>query len=173
MTKNEHFSALQWLKNCGLIYPSYKIRKIEIPLKAYKIENQFKLFFLDIGLLGAKLNLSGKYFLTDELLFNQFKGIFIENLIAQELIANEFKDLCYWTSGNTAELDFLIEFDSEIFPVEVKTSKSKVKKSLKVYESKLHPEKMIRISLNNLKEDGKLINIPIYAISTIKKVLSY
>ncbi|MCD6579466.1 ATP-binding protein [bacterium] len=168
---NKYFSSLQWLKNCGLIYSSYKIRKAEIPLKAYKVENQFKLFFFDIGLLSAKLNLSGKLFLNEEILLNQFKGIFAENIVSQELVTSGFKELYYWSSGNTAELDLLIEYGSEIYPVEIKSGKSKAKKSLKVYDERLHPKKMIRISTNNLKEDGRIINIPIYAVSIIKVIL--
>lgn len=97
--------------------------------------------------------------------FTEFKGALTENYVAQELIATKHKEPYYWTSEGTAEVDFLIEEDHEILPLEVKAGASQKKKSLLVYEEKYAPSKLLRATTMNVKHDGKIYNYPLYLIS--------
>ncbi len=140
---------------------SHLVETPKFPLSAYADTNAFKLFLLDVGLLGAQSNLSARALLEGDLLFTEFKGALTENYIAQELIAAK-RALFYWTSEATAEVDFLLEGDHEIYPVEVKSGSSQKKKSLLVYDAKYSPSKLTRASVMNLKHDGQIYNYPLY-----------
>ncbi|MES2199964.1 MAG: AAA family ATPase [Chlamydiota bacterium] len=161
----EYEEAIQWLLDAGLIHKSYLIESPKFPLSAYANNDIFKIFLLDIGLLGAQSNLSPQVIIDGDLLFTEFKGSLTENYIAQELIATKCKELYYWTSEGVAEVDFLLEKDHEIYPLEVKSGTSQKKKSLLVYNQKYAPSKLIRASSMNLKHDGDIYNYPLYLIS--------
>ena len=161
----DYEEAIQWLSDAGLIHKSYLVASPKFPLSAYADNNIFKIFLADVGLLGAQSNLSPQTVIDGDLLFTEFKGALIENFIAQELIAAKHKELFYWTSEGTAEIDFLIEEESEIYPLEVKAGASRKKKSLLVYNQKYAPSKLIRATLMNLKHDGEIYNYPLYLIS--------
>jgi predicted AAA+ superfamily ATPase len=137
----------------------------KFPLSAYADNNTFKIFLADVGLLGAQSNLSPKIIIDGDLLFTEFKGALSENYVAQELIATKHNELYYWTSEGMAEVDFLLEEDHEIFPLEVKAGLSQKKKSLLVYHQKYTPSKLIRTNTMNVKHDGDIYNYPLYLIS--------
>ncbi len=118
-------------------------------------------------LLGAQSDLSPQVVIDGNLLFTEFKRALTENYIAQELIAANHKTPYYWTSQGTAEIDFLIENNNEIYPLEVKSGASQKKKSLLVYNQTYAPKKLIRTSAMNLKHDGNLYNYPLYLISKL------
>ncbi|MGL5264557.1 MAG: DUF4143 domain-containing protein [Candidatus Rhabdochlamydia sp.] len=107
-----------------------------------------------MGLLGAQSNLSPQAII----LFAEFKGALTENYVALELIATKHTESYYWTSEATAEVDFLMEEDHEIYPLEVKAGESQKKKSLLVYNQKYAPSKLIRTTVMNLKHDGNIYN---------------
>src|SRR6185295_19157321 len=111
---------IQWLADAGLIYKSYLVETPKFPLSAYAEHNIFKIFLADVGLLGAQSNLSAQTIIDGDLLFTEFKGALTENYIAQELIATKYRGPYYWTSEGIAEVDFLIEEEHEIYPLEVK-----------------------------------------------------
>ncbi len=112
----------------------------KFPLSAYADTDTFKVFLLDVGLLGAQSSLSARTIIEGDRLFTEFKGALTENFIAQELIATSSKKLYYWKSAGTAEFDFLLELDHEIYPLEVKSGESTKKKSLVIYGQKtIHP----------------------------------
>lgn len=161
----EYEEAIQWLADAGLIHKNHLVETPRFPLSAYADTQTFKLFLLDVGLLGAQSNLSAQTIIDGNLLFTEFKGSLTENYIAQELISTTQKQLYYWASEGTAEVDFLTESDHEIFPLEVKAGMSEKKKSLLVYDSKYAPSKLTRTTLMNLKHDGKICNYPLYLIS--------
>lgn len=165
----EYEEAIQWLLDAGLIHKSCLTETPKFPLSAYAESNHFKIFLLDIGLLGAQSDLSPQVILEGNQLFTEFKGSLIENYVAQELIAADQKALYYWTSEGTAEIDFLLEHNNEIFPLEVKSGASQKKKSLLVYDKKYIPSKLLRATLMNLKHDGKVCNYPLYLVSKISK----
>lgn len=98
-------------------------------------------------------------------LFTEFKGALTENFIAQEWVATKQSKLYYWTSEGTAEIDFLIEVENIIYPLEVKAGASTKKKSLLVYNQKYMPSKLIRTTTMNLKQNGNIFNYPLYLIS--------
>ena len=167
----EFEGALQWLKEAGLIYKIPLISTPKIPLSAYADLNAFKIYLVDVGLLGAMARLSPKTILRENALFQEFRGAIAENSVAQELNHSGYY-VYYWTSAGKAEVDFIIEQDGDIFPLEVKSGTISKKKSLKVYEEKYSPKLLVRCSPMNLKKDGNLLNCPIYFLENLQKIIS-
>ncbi|MDP1608740.1 MAG: ATP-binding protein [Chlamydiales bacterium] len=161
----DYEEAIQWLSDAGLIHKSHLVESPKFPLSAYADNDIFKIFLLDIGLLGAQSSLSPQTILDGDLLFTEFKGALTENYVAQELIATKHKPPYYWASEGIAEVDFLIEEDRAIYPLEVKAGASQKKKSLLVYNQKYAPSKLVRATTMNLKHDGDIYNYPLYMIS--------
>lgn len=161
----EYEEAIQWLSDAGLIHKSYLVESPKFPLSAYADSNAFKIFLADVGLLGAQSSLSPQIILDGDLLFTEFKGALTENYVAQELVATRHKEPYYWASEGVAEVDFLIEQEHEIYPLEVKAGASQKKKSLLVYNQKYAPSKLTRATTMNLKHDGDIYNYPLYLIS--------
>jgi predicted AAA+ superfamily ATPase len=165
----DYEEAIQWLSDAGLIHKSYLVESPKFPLSAYADPNIFKIFLADVGLLGAQSNLSPQTIIDGDHLFTEFKGALTENFVAQELIAARYKEAhyepYYWASEGMAEVDFLIEEEHEIYPLEVKAGASQKKKSLLVYNQKYAPSKLVRATTMNLKHDGDVYNYPLYLIS--------
>ena len=160
----DYEEAIQWLLDAGLIHKSHLVESPKFPLSAYADSSVFKIFLADVGLLGAQSNLSPQIVIDGDLLFTEFKGALTENYIAQELIASKSQGLYYWTSSGMAEVDFLLEEEHEIYPLEVKSGISQKKKSLLVYNQKYTPSRLFRVSAMNLKHDGGIYNFPLYFI---------
>lgn len=165
----EFETSIEWLKSAGLILKANHISTPKLPLDAYSDKQVFKVFLLDIGLLGAMSKLDPRIILQRDQLFQEFKGAMTENFVALELQGKYFDELYYWTSEGIAEVDFIISTEQCIFPLEVKSGFSKKKKSLLVYDQKFSKEDNIsqtlsRASLRNFAFDGKIINYPLYAI---------
>ncbi|MCE5294552.1 MAG: ATP-binding protein [Chlamydiales bacterium] len=163
--------AIQWLLDAGLLYKSFLVETPKFPLSAYADTDSFKIFLPDVGLLGAQSGLSQRTIIEGNLLFTEFKGALTENYVAQELLASETHQLYYWTSAGTAEVDFLLQGNHEIFPLEAKSGESHKKKSLLVYGQKYSPSVLNRTTLMNLKADGTITNYPLYLISQLQKGL--
>jgi len=161
----EYNEIITWLEDAGLVYKSYNIKIPKLPLSGYREENIFKLFLLDVGLLGTMLNLSPKTIIDGNLLFSEYNGAYTENYVAQELISAGFRDLYYWTSERIAEIDFVISYNENIYPLEVKAGNSKKKKSLKVYGEKYKHSILSRSTTRNFKHDGEIYNYPLYAVN--------
>jgi predicted AAA+ superfamily ATPase len=168
----DYEEAIQWLIDAGLIHKSCHMHTPQLPISAYTDEHIFKLFSLDVGLLGAQSRLSAQTVIQGNQLFVEFKGALTENFVAQELISANHDKLYYWTSSGTAEVDFIISCEDKILPLEVKAGQSTNKKSLLSYENKYQPAQLSRASLMNLKHDGVLYNYPLYLISRFKYVSS-
>ena len=162
--------ALQWLMEAGLIYKVPLISTPKIPLSAYADLQAFKIYLLDVGLLGAMSNLSAKTILHNHELFQEFRGAITENYVAQELVHSQYS-LFYWTSEGKAEIDFIIEQDDSIYPIEVKSGNSSKKKSLRVYGDMYHPKLLIRSSPMNLRKDGDIFNCPLYLMVRIRSLI--
>ncbi len=167
----EFEGALQWLIEAGLIYKIPLISTPKIPLSAYADLNAFKIYLVDVGLLGAMARLSPKTILRENALFEEFRGAVAENSVAQELQHTGY-DVYYWTSAGKAEVDFIIEQEGYVFPLEVKSGNSSKKKSLKVYQEKYDPKLLLRCSPMNLKKDGNVLNCPIYFLENLQKIIS-
>ena len=158
----EYEDAIRWLINAGLVYQIKLCTKPALPLSAYDQHNAFKLYGLDVGIIRKLSKLSPAAIIEGNRLFTEFKGALTENYILQSLIV-QFKTIPhYWTSGNTAEVDFLILLNNEIIPVEVKSDENVRSKSLAVYQSAFKPKLRIRYSLKNLQHRDGLLNIPLF-----------
>jgi predicted AAA+ superfamily ATPase len=162
----EYEDAIGWLVDAGLVVKSFNLSVPKVPLPAYGDNNAFKIFLLDVGLLAAMAKLPVNKVVAIEGLFNEFYGAFTENFVAQELRLIK-QSLYYWTSNATAEVDFIIESDLKLYPLEVKANASLKKKSLLVYKDKYNPELLLRASAMNLKQDGMICNFPLYLVSRL------
>lgn len=161
----EYETAIQWLVNAGLALKVRNVSKPNLPLASYAGPGAFKLYGLDVGLLAAMSQLLPQTILQGDRLFTEFKGALTENYVAQELTARYDQALYYWTSPGTAEVDFLLEHEGEIYPLEVKAGMSHKTRSLRVYGDMYHPKTLSRTSMMNLKQDGGIINYPLYAVA--------
>ena len=167
-------TSIQWLKNAGLIIKANHISVPKIPLDHYSDKQAFKIFLLDVGLLGAMSNLEPRILLEGHLLFQEFKGALTENYVALELHDKHFDGLYYWTSEGIAEVDFVISKDRQIFPLEVKAGTSRQKKSLLVYNEKFSKTDaaapvLSRATLRNFAFEGNIANYPLYAVKLFPK----
>ncbi|WP_127125406.1 ATP-binding protein [Pseudoflavitalea rhizosphaerae] len=167
----EYEDALLWLSHAGLVHRIFRISKPGLPLSAYDDLSAFKLYLIDVGLLRRLSLLDPIAIREGNRLFTEFKGSLSENFILQHLIANFEGTPRYWTSGNQAEVDFIIQMRNEIIPIEVKSDESIRSKSLTVYNDLYQPSVRIRYSLKNLKKDDGLINIPLFMVDYTEKLL--
>lgn len=162
--------AIQWLKEAGLVHKTFNITTPKIPLEAYVNFEFFKLYLVDVGLLGAKANLSAKTLLHNNELFQEFRGSYIENVAAQALAKNHYQ-LYYWTSEGKAELDFVFEHDGIIYPLEIKSGMTDKKKSLRTYIQKYQPKLSIKSSPKNLCKNNDSLNCPLYLLERLPNLL--
>ena len=160
----EYEDALQWLRQAGLIHQVYLNKTPNIPLTAYDDLSAFKIYLSDIGLLRklAEVPVAALVTKDDVIGYREFKGAFAENYVLQSLSTQSTVNLRYWTSNNSAEVDFLLQYDTYILPIEVKSGKSTSSRSLTLYNADKHPILRIRYSDKELKLDDNLLNIPLY-----------
>lgn len=158
----DYENALQWLVNAGLVYRVNRSIKPALPLSVYDDLSAFKIYSLDVGLLRKLAGLSPSAIAEGNRLLTEFKGALTENYILESLIGQFENVPRYWTSQNRAEVDFILQLDNEIIPIEVKSDENVIGKSLTFYRKEFDPKLSIRYSLKNLKQDGGLINIPLF-----------
>ena len=168
----EYELALSWLIDCGLIYKIDRVTKPNIPLIAYQDTSAFKLYILDVGILGAMTRIDEKILLEGNEIFTKFKGSFTEQFVLTELKSNKDIPIFYWSAEKaTAEIDFVIQLGTNIIPIEVKASENLQAKSLKTFIEKYKTTKNVRTSMSNYRKEEKLINIPLYSIGNIEKLI--
>lgn len=152
--------------DAGLILKVNRIEKPEQPLNVYTDDDAFKLFLVDIGLLNAIADLDPKILLNKNAILIEYKGVLTEQFVCQQLKIK--KAVYYWTAENaTAEIDFMIQYQHQIIPIEVKAEENLKAKSLKVYTDKYNPQTAVRTSMNMFREEEWLVNIPLHAIGGI------
>jgi len=156
----EYEDAIQWLVRSGLVYQVTLSVKPGIPLSAYDDISAFKLYAFDVGLLRSMARLSPMAYAEGSRLFTEFKGAMLENYILQSLVAGFEDQPRYWTSSNSAEVDFIFQFQNQVIPVEVRSEEQVKSRSLTLYHQKYHPPLRIRYSLKNLQYRDGLLNIP-------------
>ncbi|NUO00584.1 MAG: ATP-binding protein [Saprospiraceae bacterium] len=162
----EFEAAINWLSDAGMVLKVSLVEKPIIPLNAYANMDVFKLFLLDIGLLNALAKIDPKILLDKNNILTEFKGALTEQFVAQQLKTEH--ELYYWTASNaTAEIDFLIQSRNGVIPIEVKAEENLKAKSLKVFAEKYKPGVAIRSSMSPFREQTWMINVPLYAISTL------
>ena len=165
----EYETAIMWLSDCGLVHKVSRINAPNIPLKAYEDLKAFKLFIVDVGLLGAMVGLNQRTLLNGNELFTEFKGALTEQYVMQQLAVNQDLGVYYYTNDrNTCEVDFIVDNGYNIIPLEVKAEINLKAKSLKTYREKFTPEISIRSSMADYSQEIGLINLPLYAIDGIE-----
>ncbi|MBI2518841.1 MAG: ATP-binding protein [Bdellovibrio sp.] len=163
----DYEEAVQWIYRAGLINLSRQVSTAKIPFKSYTGEGNFKAYLFDTGLLCALVDLRPQIIIDGDKIFSEFKGSLAENFVAQELRAGDSQELYYWSEEQVAEIEFLLEGKSGIYPLEVKSGFSRKKQSLLRYQKKFHPKLLLRTGLLNLKKNGEILNCPLYLISRI------
>ena len=166
----EYENSLNWLNDANLIYKVYNVTKTDFPLKAYNDLNSFKIYMNDVGLLRRTSNLDSRIVVEGDKLFEEFKGAFTENYVLN-MLCIIFDVVPNYFTFDRHEIDFVIQYRNNIIPIEVKANKSKNNISLTRYNEKFNSDLSIRFSMNNLKKDGKIINIPLFLIEYIEKFI--
>lgn len=162
--------ALNWLIDSGLVHKVSRVSEPNMPLKAFEDVSAYKLFLLDVGLLGAMNDLYPRSLLENDKLFNDYNGAITEQYVLQEFKTIGDLPVFYWAS-NRAELDFLIQYQNNIIPVESKATINLQAKSLKSFRQKFNPKISIRTSLADYEENTGLFNIPLYDIENVKEII--
>ncbi len=168
----EYETAIMWLSDCGLIHKVSRINTAGVPLRAYEDLKAFKLFLVDVGLLGCMAGLGQHALLDGNDLFVEFKGALTEQYVCQQLKTLENMGIYYYTNErNSCEVDFVIETGGLIVPLEAKAEVNLKAKSLKSYQEKFAPKVSVRTSMSSFKIEETLVNLPLYAIEHVGDVV--
>ena len=164
----EYETAIMWLSDCGLVHKVSRVNAAGIPLKAYEDLKAFKLFIVDVGLLGCMTGLRQRTLLDGDDLFVEFKGALTEQYVCQQLKTIEDLGVYYYTNDRgSCEIDFVVDTGEQIVPIEVKAETNLRAKSLKTYRERFEPELSVRTSMADYKKEDWLVNLPLYAIKNI------
>ena len=164
--------AIQWLLDCGLIHKVHRIEKPALPLKAYMNLDIFKIYLLDVGLLMAMTGLNAQVIIDGNRIFTEFKGALTEQYILQQLIAGENVEPYYYSAENSkGEIDFILQGNTSVIPLEVKAEENLRAKSLKAFCEKYKPKYAVRTSMSDYREQEWMTNIPLYNIDRIGEYL--
>ena len=167
----EYEGALNWLRDANIIYKVYNVTKPSMPLISYNDLSAFKIYVNDVGLLRKMTDLDSKIVVEGNRLFEEFKGALTEDYVIQALTSINLNPY-YFAFENRYEIDFILQHKNEIIPIEVKSSENINNISLKVYNEKYNPRTRIRFSMRNLNKDGNLINIPLFMVEYIDKLIN-
>ncbi|WP_195592105.1 ATP-binding protein [Bacteroides thetaiotaomicron] len=160
--------AIEWLIDAGLIYKVSRVKKAGIPLSAYEDFSAFKLFLLDTGLMGAMSGLPPQALLEGNVLFSDYKGAITEQYVLQQLKSVKGLSIYYWSSDTSrGELDFLLQKDVSVIPVEVKAEENLQSKSLRFFVEKNAGLHGVRFSMSDYREQEWMINYPLYSVGYI------
>ncbi len=166
----EYENALNWLNDANLIYKIYNVKKTDFPLKAYNDLSSFKIYMNDVGLLRKMANLDSRIVIEGDKLFEEFKGAFTENYVLNTL-CTIFDMVPNYFTFDRYEIDFMMQYENRVIPIEVKANKSINNVSLTKYNEKFDNNLSVRFSMNNLKKDGKIVNIPLFLIEYMEKFI--
>ncbi len=160
--------AIEWLKDAGLIYKVNRCKKAQLPLAAYEDFSAFKLFMSDVGLMGAMSNVPAQSILEGNMLFTDFKGALTEQYVLQQLKVLSSLSVYYWSAENSrGEIDFLLQDEEKIIPVEVKAEENLQAKSLKVFVERNPGLKGVRLSMSPYRDQDWLTNYPLYSLLAV------
>lgn len=163
--------ALVWLEGAGLVYKVCRIEKPFIPMSAYADPTVFKLYLCDVGLLRKLSKLPYEVILESSALYTEFKGAMTENFVLCELLKSSENTPYYWTSGNSAEVDFVIQCGTQIVPIEVKSERNVKAKSLAEYRKKYEPVYAVKTSMRSETNGIGVLNIPLYLIGRLHALI--
>lgn len=169
----EYENALNWLINADLVKKVSRISKPGIPLAAYEDIDAFKIYMGDVGLLRRHAHLASSAFAEENRLFEEFKGALTENYVMQSLQHVQDGRLYYWTK-TPHEVDFVIQIENDVFPIESKAGQNIKAASIKHYLSEYSEQTRlcVRLSMRNLSFDGKILNIPLYLADELERLIS-
>ena len=168
----EYEDALLWLKDSGLIRRVGCIKGGRLPLKAYEDLKAFKIYHLDIGLLRTLCEIDPSIIVDSDAVFKEFLGSFTEQFVLQELQCLDIApSIYYWSEGARSEVDYVFSCQNKVIPVEAKAGLVVHAQSLKVFCEKYAPDFAIRTSLKGFRVDGRIMNLPLYEIWNLKKIL--
>ena len=157
----EFEDAIQWLINAGLVYKVNRVSKIESPLKFYEDISAFRLFTVDLGLLGAMVDVPAKEVLINDNMFIEYKGAFTEQYVLQEIIEYGLQPYYYSKENSRLEIDLIVQTD-EVYPIEVKAEENLKSKCLKTVYDENPKLKAVRFSMCGYKEQDWMTNVPLY-----------
>lgn len=167
----DYETAIMWLSDCGLVHKVTRVNAAGIPLRAYEDLKAFKLFVVDVGLLGCMTGLRQRTLLEGNDLFVEFKGALTEQYVCQQLKTMEDLDVYYYTNDRgSCEVNFIIDTGEQVVPVEAKAEVNLRAKSLKTYYEKFSPQISVRTSMADYKREEWLVNLPLYAIDQITQI---
>ena len=168
----DYEDAIQWLVDCGLAIRVSRVSKPGLPLSGYAEPTAFKLFLNDVGLLSAMCDLDARTLLEGSKMFEEYKGSLTEQYILTQLVSELGLNPFYYSEErSTGEIDFLVQLAGSVIPIEVKAAENLQAKSLKAYAEKYKPNNVIRTSLSDYRKEDWLINLPLYAISSLRRIL--
>ena len=163
--------AIQWLMDAGLVYKVTRANSPQMPLKFYEDINAFKLFLLDVGLMGAMADTSAEAMLVNNKVFTEYKGAFTELYVLTQIKTLEIPIYYHSVENSTIELDFLVQMNDKVWPIEVKAETNVKAKSMRTFIDK-HPDmKGVRFSMLPYKEQDGIVNIPLYACMEMGRAL--
>ena len=166
----EYEGALNWLNDANLIYKVYNVTKTDLPLIAYNDLSAFKIYMNDVGLLRNMANLDSRIVIEGDRLFEEFKGAFTENYVLN-MLTTKFDKVPNYFTFDRHEIDYIIQYQNKIIPIEVKANKSTNNVSSTRYNEKYKNDLSIRFSMRNLSKDGNIINIPLFMIEYVDKFI--
>lgn len=170
----DYETSIMWLGDCGLVHRVNRVASGSIPLKAYEDLKAFKLYFLDVGLLGCMAGVSPRALLSGGDIFREFKGALTEQYVLQELKATGDFGVYYYTNDrNSCEVDFVLDTGSAVVPLEVKAEINLQAKSLKVFMEKFAIPLGVRCSMAGYIQQANLLNLPLYQIDNMFLKLVY
>lgn len=168
----DYEAAIMWLCDCGLVHKVSRVNAAGVPLKAYEDLKAFKLFTVDVGLLGCMTGLRQRTLLDGNDLFSEFKGALTEQYVCQQLQTIDDLGVYYYTNDRgSCEVDFILDTGEHIVPVEVKAEVNLKAKSLKTYREKFAPAISVRTSMADYRKEDWLVNLPLYAVEEIDKAV--
>lgn len=162
---NDFEIAIQWLVDSGLVHKVHRISKPVVPLKFYEDMSSFKLFLLDCGLLGALSETPPEQILIGDNVFEEYKGAFTENYVLQQLKSLPRTFVYYYSNDNsTLEIDFVVQHDAHVIPIEVKAEENLRAKSLRQFVTDNPGLHGVRFSMSDYREQDWLTNVPLWAV---------
>ena len=162
--------AIQWLIDAGIIHKVSRVKEIQVPIKFYEDLNAFKLYLLDCGLFACMVDAPARQMIVGDNVFKEFKGSFTEQYVLQQLVSMNITPY-YWSNDTTpAEIDFVVQLDDRVIPIEVKAEENVRARSMKTYIDR-HPEanlKGLRLSMKGYMDQGWMENVPLYSVLGLK-----
>jgi predicted AAA+ superfamily ATPase len=172
--RRDYKDAVSWLSDAGLVTKVPRITKPLIPLASYEDQTYFKLYMVDVGLLGAATNLDARSLIEGNSLFTHFKGAYAEQYVCQQLVASNRCTPRYWSADGKhekGEVDFVYECEGKVYPVEVKAEENVRGSSIARFARDNNLPRAVRLSMRGYKDQGRLVNLPLYAANLLPAAL--